>query len=183
MDQFRDRDLRHARGSENGSGTDQREDKSHLSSFSIIVAIVTAFERLGDGSDLVYDTFLRPLVMQYEPNIEQRLRHLRARSGQLLIFYIKNFTDKGTQMSLEVLKYVVSEKSRLVDSEVSICGISRRMSFAWGTSGRDRTRSRSTADRLRRAHGDEWRPEAYADALNPHALLHVRSRGAWFSKH
>lgn len=70
------------------------------------------------GSDLVYDTFLRPLVMQYEPNIEQRLRHLRARSGQLLIFYIKNFTDKGTQMSLEVLKYVVSEKSRLVDSEV-----------------------------------------------------------------
>ncbi|XP_073099671.1 putative HVA22-like protein g [Elaeis guineensis] len=103
----------------------------------VIVAIVTIIERFGDplvswlpmygeaklaffvylwypktkGSDLIYDTFLRPLVMQYEPDIEQRLRHLRAKSGELLVFYLKNFTDKGTTLFLEVLNYVVSGAS------------------------------------------------------------------------
>nr|CAD1836774.1 unnamed protein product [Ananas comosus var. bracteatus] len=101
----------------------------------IIVAIVTVIEKLADtvvswvpmygevklaffvylwypktkGSDLVYETFLRPLVMQYEPDIEQRLRHLRAKSGQLIMFYIKNFSDKGTTLFLEALNYVVSQ--------------------------------------------------------------------------
>ncbi|XP_006664354.2 putative HVA22-like protein g [Oryza brachyantha] len=63
------------------------------------------------GSDVVYDTFLRPIVMQYEPNIEQRLLHLRAKSGQLLSFYIKNFADKGTAFFMDVLRYVVSDKA------------------------------------------------------------------------
>ncbi|KAL5223818.1 hypothetical protein ABZP36_010457 [Zizania latifolia] len=98
----------------------------------IIVAMVIAFESLiswmpmyGEiklaffvylwypktkGSDAVYDTFVRPVVMQYEPNIEQRLLHLRAKSGQLLSFYIKNFADKGTAFFMDVLRYVVSDK-------------------------------------------------------------------------
>ncbi|KAF3321818.1 putative HVA22-like protein g isoform X1 [Carex littledalei] len=63
------------------------------------------------GSDLVYDTFLRPFVMQYEPNIEQRLGNLRAKSGQILVFYIKNFTDKGMTFFLEVVHQVVSPPS------------------------------------------------------------------------
>lgn len=70
------------------------------------------------GSDLVYETFLRPLVMQYEPDIEQRLRHLRAKSGQLIMFYIKNFSDKGTTLFLEALNYVVSQGSRVSRTEV-----------------------------------------------------------------
>lgn len=60
----------------------------------------------------MYETFLRPLVMQYEPDIEHRLKHLRAKSGELLAFYMKNFTDKGTALFLEVLNYVVSGQSR-----------------------------------------------------------------------
>ncbi|KAK1628602.1 hypothetical protein QYE76_002917 [Lolium multiflorum] len=63
------------------------------------------------GSDVVYDTFLRPIVMQYEPNIEHRLLHLRAKSGQLLNFYAKNFADKGTAFFMDVLRYVVSDKA------------------------------------------------------------------------
>ncbi|KAE8779181.1 putative HVA22-like protein g [Hordeum vulgare] len=63
------------------------------------------------GSDVVYDTFLRPIVMQYEPNIEHRLLHLRAKSGQLLSFYVKNFADKGTAFFMDVLRYVVSDKA------------------------------------------------------------------------
>ncbi|KAL6906111.1 hypothetical protein ACP4OV_003712 [Aristida adscensionis] len=62
------------------------------------------------GSDVVYDTFVRPVVMQYEPNIEQRLLNLRAKSGQLLSFYVKNFADKGTAFFMDVLRYVVSDK-------------------------------------------------------------------------
>ncbi|OEL28114.1 putative HVA22-like protein g [Dichanthelium oligosanthes] len=69
------------------------------------------------GSDVVYDTFLRPIVMQYEPNIEQRLLHLRAKSGQLLSFYVKNFADKGTAFFMDVLRYVVSEKPEGSDAE------------------------------------------------------------------
>uniref|UniRef100_A0A453HND9 HVA22-like protein n=3 Tax=Triticinae TaxID=1648030 RepID=A0A453HND9_AEGTS len=69
------------------------------------------------GSDIVYDTFLRPMVMQYEPNIEQRLLHLRARSGQLLTFYIQNFADKGTAFFMDVLRYVVSDEPAASVSE------------------------------------------------------------------
>lgn len=59
---------------------------------------------------MVYDSFIRPTVMQYEPNIEQRLEHLRANSGQLIAFYIKNFADKGTAFFMDFLRYVVSER-------------------------------------------------------------------------
>ncbi|CAL4911510.1 unnamed protein product [Urochloa decumbens] len=104
----------------------------HYRTCMIIVAMVIAFESViswmpmysemklaffvylwypkTKGSDVVYDTFLRPIVMQYEPNIEQRLLHLRAKSGQLLSFYVKNFADKGTAFFMDVLRYVVSEK-------------------------------------------------------------------------
>jgi receptor expression-enhancing protein 1/2/3/4 len=71
------------------------------------------------GSDIVYDTFLRPMVMQYEPNIEQRLLHLRARSGHLLTFYMKNFADKGTTFFMDVLRYVVSDGPGASISEVT----------------------------------------------------------------
>jgi hypothetical protein len=48
--------------------------------------------------------------MQYKPNIEQRLLHQRAKSRQLLSFYVKNFTNKGTTFFMDVLCYVVSDK-------------------------------------------------------------------------
>ncbi|XP_072969837.1 putative HVA22-like protein g [Typha angustifolia] len=69
------------------------------------------------GSDLIYDTFLKPLVMQYEPDIEQRLWNLRARAGQLIVFYIRNFTDKGTELFLETLNYVISRKPKASSTE------------------------------------------------------------------
>ncbi|WOL11220.1 HVA22-like protein g isoform X2 [Canna indica] len=103
----------------------------------IIVAILTAVEMLGEfvvsllpmygelklaflvylwypktkGSDVIYDAFLRPIVMQYEPNIEDRFKNLRANSGKLLVFYLKNFTEKGYILFQDVLHYVVSKRS------------------------------------------------------------------------
>ncbi|KAF0891871.1 hypothetical protein E2562_011270 [Oryza meyeriana var. granulata] len=46
-------------------------------------------------TDIVYATFLWPLVMQYEPNIEKRLRYLRVNATNILIIYLKNFIDRG----------------------------------------------------------------------------------------
>jgi receptor expression-enhancing protein 1/2/3/4 len=56
--------------------------------------------------------------MQYEPNIEQRLLHLREKSGQLLSFYVKNFADKGATFFMDVLRYVVSDKPEGSNIEV-----------------------------------------------------------------
>ena len=68
----------------------------------------------------MYDTFLRPYVMQYEPNIEQRLDYLRANAGKLIIFYIKNFADKGVTVFLEGLNYVTSQTNRATKKGVSL---------------------------------------------------------------
>uniref|UniRef100_A0A0D9W4R8 HVA22-like protein n=1 Tax=Leersia perrieri TaxID=77586 RepID=A0A0D9W4R8_9ORYZ len=64
------------------------------------------------GTDIVYETFLRPLVMQYEPSIEERLRYLRANAGDILIFYLKNFTERGYDLFLRGMEYIRSQTSR-----------------------------------------------------------------------
>ncbi|XP_066348450.1 HVA22-like protein j isoform X2 [Miscanthus floridulus] len=64
------------------------------------------------GTDIVYETFLQPLVMQYQPNIEARLQYLRANAGDILVFYLKNFTERGYDLFLRVLDYVRSQASR-----------------------------------------------------------------------
>ena len=74
---------------------------------------------LDQGTDIVYETFVRPLVMQYEPNIEERLRYLRANAGDLIVFYLKNFTDKGYEVFLRVLDYVRSQASS--GSKTRVC--------------------------------------------------------------
>ncbi|KAM3386924.1 hypothetical protein ACQJBY_010054 [Aegilops geniculata] len=63
------------------------------------------------GSDIVYENFVRPLVMQYEPNIDERLRYLRANAGDLIVFYLKNFTDRGYELFLRVLDFAQSQAS------------------------------------------------------------------------
>ncbi|KAE8798249.1 putative HVA22-like protein g [Hordeum vulgare] len=63
------------------------------------------------GSDIVYENFVRPLVMQYEPNIEERLRYLRANAGDLIVFYLKNFTDRGYELFLRVLDFAQLQAS------------------------------------------------------------------------
>ncbi|KAG8089012.1 hypothetical protein GUJ93_ZPchr0011g27163 [Zizania palustris] len=99
------------------------------------------------GSDVVYDTFIRPTVMQYEPNIEERLLNLRAKSGQLLSFYIKNFADKGTALFMDVLRYVVSERPEAPISE-------RSRSSGWNLFASHRRRSPSPPPRREPIFGD-----------------------------
>lgn len=117
----------------------------------ILVAILTVIEMLGDfllpmfpmynqtklaflvylwhpkteGADTVYDTFMRPLLMQYEPDIEERFRNLRLKFGRLLIYYLKNFTEKGQVLFIEVLRYVVSKASGSTEANKSVSSKSR----------------------------------------------------------
>ncbi|GJN27683.1 hypothetical protein PR202_gb15725 [Eleusine coracana subsp. coracana] len=64
------------------------------------------------GTDIVYETFLQPLVMQYQPSIEARLQYLRANAGDILVFYLKNFTERGYDLFLRALDYIRSQASR-----------------------------------------------------------------------
>ncbi|KAF0897247.1 hypothetical protein E2562_034716 [Oryza meyeriana var. granulata] len=113
------------------------------------------------GSDVVYDSFIRPTVMQYEPNIEQRLEHLRANSGQLIAFYIKNFADKGTAFFMDFLRYVVSERPEASNSE------QQRSSWSSWNPFASRRRAPSPPPRERRFSGSEPddAPPAMADVL------------------
>lgn len=107
------------------------------------------------GTDIVYDTFIRPLVMQYEPNIEERLRYLRANAGDLVVFYLKNFTERGYELFLRALDYVRSQASRgsRTRSFFSFRGDrAERSTFSDDYSAGD-DRSRTTA-RHRRPRGD-----------------------------
>lgn len=56
----------------------------------------------------VYETLLRPWIVKHEPQIEEKLEKIRSKSGELLMFYIKNFTSKGQSMVLEVIHYIIS---------------------------------------------------------------------------
>ncbi|KAJ0976650.1 hypothetical protein J5N97_012160 [Dioscorea zingiberensis] len=110
----------------------------------IIVAIVTVLERFSDifasclpmyaelklaffiylwypktqGTGFVYETFLRPCIVKHEPEIEEKLQKIRSKSGDLLLFYINNFTSKGQSLILEIIHYVISHSQSNKKPEV-----------------------------------------------------------------
>ena len=71
----------------------------------------------------MYAAFLRPLVVQHEPDIEEKLKRFRAKSADLLMFYIKNFTDQGKNMFLELLHMVVSQPTGSSSSTTEVLTI------------------------------------------------------------
>ncbi|KAM0939778.1 hypothetical protein DsansV1_C19g0157021 [Dioscorea sansibarensis] len=72
------------------------------------------------GTGFVYETLLRPFIVKHEPEIEEKLEKIRSKSGELLMFYIKNFTSKGQSMILEVIHYIISHaQSRTQNRTVS----------------------------------------------------------------
>ncbi|KAH7680741.1 receptor expression-enhancing protein 1/2/3/4 [Dioscorea alata] len=115
----------------NGSGI---QELRFWCKYWIIVAIVTVLEKFTDiiasgfpmyaelklaffiflwypktqGTVFVYETLLRPWIVKHEPQIEEKLETIRSKSGELLMFYIKNFTSKGQSMILEVIHYIIS---------------------------------------------------------------------------
>ncbi|PKA56313.1 Putative HVA22-like protein g [Apostasia shenzhenica] len=64
------------------------------------------------GTRWVYEAFLRPWVSQHEPDIELKLQSYRARASELLLFYIKNFTEQGKSLFLEMLHYITADTNK-----------------------------------------------------------------------
>ncbi|GAB2300746.1 hypothetical protein Dimus_034783 [Dionaea muscipula] len=105
----------------------------------IIVAVLSVIERFGDmlilwlplyselklvfiiylwypktkGTSYVYQSFLQPLVLKHETDIERRLQELRLRAWDLAIYYLQNCTQLGQSAFFQVLQYIANQSSRL----------------------------------------------------------------------
>ncbi|KAK1310129.1 HVA22-like protein j [Acorus calamus] len=117
----------------------------------IIVAILTAFERIGDifvswlplyselklsfviylwnsntqGTTYVYETLLKPFVRGHETEIDQRFSELAARSGDLIKNYVQNAADKGQSMFLEIMQFIMVPSSRKTKSNQKVDPLKR----------------------------------------------------------
>uniref|UniRef100_A0A1D1YFN9 HVA22-like protein n=1 Tax=Anthurium amnicola TaxID=1678845 RepID=A0A1D1YFN9_9ARAE len=111
----------------------------------IIMGLLTALERFGDmfvswlplydeaklafiiylwhpktkGTWYIYNAFFMPCLAKHEPRINRRLQEIRTKSGDLLLFYIKNFTEKGQSLAFDFLQYVVGQASGTSASQAS----------------------------------------------------------------
>lgn len=109
----------------------------------IIVAILTVIERFGDvfvawlpmynemklalflylwypqakGTRYVYHTFLRPLVVRHEPDIDRNFQELRARAWDLAIYYWNNWTDLGQTAIFQILDYLTGQRGKINDNK------------------------------------------------------------------
>ncbi|CAA6663739.1 unnamed protein product [Spirodela intermedia] len=95
----------------------------------IIIGLLTAVEKFGDlfvswlplygeaklafiiflwhprtqGAWYVYNKFVYPFLAMHEAGINGKLMEISLRSGEWLMFYIRNFTDKGQSIAFELL--------------------------------------------------------------------------------
>ncbi|KAB1203850.1 HVA22-like protein j, partial [Morella rubra] len=112
----------------------QIEELRFWCQYWIIVALLTALERVGDalmswfplysemklvliiylwypktkGTGYVYDTLLRPYVSQHETDIDRKLLEWRARVWDLALFYIQNCSQLGQSAFIQVVEYLAS---------------------------------------------------------------------------
>ncbi|CAA7400233.1 unnamed protein product [Spirodela intermedia] len=103
----------------------------------IIIGLLTAVEKFGDlfvswlplygeaklafiiflwhprtqGAWYVYNKFVYPFLAMHEAGINGKLMEISLRSGEWLMFYIRNFTDKGQSIAVELLQYILRQAS------------------------------------------------------------------------
>lgn len=71
------------------------------------------------GARHIYREFFFPWLAKHEPHINQKLQEARAKSGDLILFYVKNFTEKGQSLAFDALQYVIRRASGAPHSQVS----------------------------------------------------------------
>ncbi|CAA6667616.1 unnamed protein product [Spirodela intermedia] len=110
----------------------------------VIMGLLTALERFGDmfvswlpmygevklafviylwhpkteGARHIYREFFFPWLAKHEPHINRKLQEARAKSGDLILFYVKNFTEKGQSLAFDALQYVIRRASGASHSQV-----------------------------------------------------------------
>ncbi|XP_010246545.1 PREDICTED: putative HVA22-like protein g [Nelumbo nucifera] len=101
----------------------------------VIVALLTALERVGDvfiswlpmygemklafiiylwyprtmGTSYVYETFLRPFMTRYEPDLDQNMGELRRRAWNLAVMHWHNVANFGETTFAQFLQYLTSK--------------------------------------------------------------------------
>ncbi|KAM0016123.1 hypothetical protein Hdeb2414_s0031g00709571 [Helianthus debilis subsp. tardiflorus] len=84
----------------------------------VIIAVLTAFERICDisvslyGTRYVYNAMLRPFVARHETDIELSLREMRAKAWDVTIYYWHNSSELGQTRFFEIIHYLTSKPSR-----------------------------------------------------------------------
>lgn len=105
----------------------------------IIVALLTVFERIGDvfiswlpmygemklalfiylwypktkGTGFIYESLLRPFVVNHETDIERTMKELRVKAWDLAIYYWQNSTELGQTKFFEIIQYLASRPSNI----------------------------------------------------------------------
>ncbi|PSS15879.1 HVA22-like protein [Actinidia chinensis var. chinensis] len=104
----------------------------------IIVAVLTVLERIGDifiswlpmygemklalfiylwypktkGTGYVYETLLRPYVVNHEPGIDRNFQELRARTWDLALYYWQNCTNLGQSTFFQIIQYLAAQSGK-----------------------------------------------------------------------
>ncbi|MQM21368.1 hypothetical protein Taro_054406, partial [Colocasia esculenta] len=63
------------------------------------------------GTWYIYNRFIMPSLAKHEPYINTRLQQMRTKSGDLLLFYLRSFTQKGQSLAFDIIQYVVKQGS------------------------------------------------------------------------
>lgn len=105
----------------------------------IIVALMTAFERISDifiswvpmyaemklalflylwypktkGTGFVYETLLRPFIIKHETDIDKNLQELRSRMWNLANYYYQNCTELGPTKLFQVIESLASKPGKV----------------------------------------------------------------------
>lgn len=64
------------------------------------------------GTTYVYETFLKPYVVERETDIDRRLLEMRARALDMAVLYWKNIAEQGQTKFFEALRYLASQSHR-----------------------------------------------------------------------
>ncbi|XAR64777.1 hypothetical protein NMG60_11008607, partial [Bertholletia excelsa] len=103
----------------------------------IIVAMLTAFERIGDilvswlplygemklvlliylwhpstkGTSYVYGTLLKPHISRHEPDIDRKIQELKARAWDMTVHYWQNTAKAGQSTIFQMIQYLAAYQS------------------------------------------------------------------------
>ncbi|GMJ03783.1 HVA22-like protein J [Hibiscus trionum] len=65
------------------------------------------------GTNFVYDTFLRPYLAKHETEVDRKIMELKARAWDIFTHYWANCSETGLAKFFEMFQYIVGQSARL----------------------------------------------------------------------
>lgn len=65
------------------------------------------------GTNFVYDTFVRPYVAKHETEVDRKIMELRARAWHVFMHYWSNCSEMGLAKFFEMFQYLAGQSARL----------------------------------------------------------------------